>query len=335
MQQIRRIREYEILKVLSDTRRLTITRLLMAAPATLSQLGDQLGEHPARVRHHLLKLEKAKLVELVETRPVRGFLEKYYRATANAFLLHDLILPEWENKQSIALVGSHDMALELLAAHMRKQKKSPVELVSLPVGSLEGLIALRQGIAQAAGCHLLDPDSGDFNLAHIRLLLPDRRVRIFTLAHRSLGLVLAYGNPLGIHSLFDLAREDVVFINRNPGSGTRVWLDRQLNQLDIPGETVAGYSETVRTHTEVAQKVHQHQADAGLCIEAAARKFNMNFIPLLQERFDLVVAEESLEDHRLSPVFEYLQNPKFRKIVDQLGGYDTAHTGDQITPLAV
>jgi putative molybdopterin biosynthesis protein len=330
MEHIQRIKQYQDLKVLSDERRLKILRLLMSKPATLSQLGVQLGEHPARVRHHLKALEAAGLVELVETRLVRGFVEKYYQARARAFLLHDLILPDLLDREVVPVLGSHDMALEKLAGYLRNQDAGAIELMVLPVGSLEGLIALRQGAAQIAGCHLLDTASGEYNLPHVRHLFPDRQVKIFTLAHRTQGLILPQGNPKNVQGLGDLRRSDIRFINRNPGSGTRTWLDSQLEKDGILGSAVQGYTKSVRTHTQVAQAVHGGDVDTGLGIEAAALLFDLDFLPLFQERFDLVISGENIGDHRLLPIFERLESARFRREVDGLGGYDTAQTGDQI-----
>jgi len=332
MEYIQRIEQYRDIKVLTDERRLRILRLLMAKPATLSQLGDQLGEHPARVRHHLKALEAAGFVELVETRLVRGFVEKYYQARARAFLLHELILPDLLDRDVVPVLGSHDLALEKLAGHLRNHEPGSVELMVLPVGSLEGLIALRQGAAQITGCHLLDTASGEYNLPHIRHIFPDRQVRIFTLAHRAQGLIIPHGNPKEIQALSDLTRADIKIINRNPGSGTRIWLDSQLKENGLPGSVVRGYTNHVRTHTQVARAVHHRDVDTGLGIEAAAILFDLDFIPLFQERFDLVILGESIADRRLLPMFEYLESAAFRREVDGLGGYDTVQTGDQIYP---
>lgn len=159
MEPSRRINNFEQLKILADARRLAILRLLMAKAATLSQLGERLEEHPARVRHHLKLLEGAGLVEQVETRVVRGFVEKYYRATAGAFFVHELLLPANSRNETIVALGSHDLALELLAKNVHAAQQE-AEVLALPVGSLEGLVALREGTAQVAGCHLLDVESG-------------------------------------------------------------------------------------------------------------------------------------------------------------------------------
>jgi putative molybdopterin biosynthesis protein len=192
------------------------------------------------------------------------------------------------------------------------------------------LVALRQGIAQIAGCHLLDPESGEYNLPYVRHIFPDREMSLITLAHRQQGLIVQPGNPRRIRSLQDLAQPGVVFINRNRGSGTRLWLDRQLQQLSIPPQSIQGNNREVRTHTAVAEAIVQGRADAGLGLQAAARQHKLDFVPLFQERFDLVLPQEQLETQRLKPMLDFLQSAELRKIVQGLGGYDTQHTGDQL-----
>ena len=333
MDDIGYVKNFEQLKILSDPRRLSILRLLMAASATLSQLGQVLGEHPARVRHHLKQLERAGLIELTETRMVRGFVEKYYRATARAFIFNEIILPQnpVPGKESIVLLGSHDIALGLLTERLQNYKGS-AEILALAVGSLEGLVALRQGIGQIAGCHLLDIESGEYNLPYVRHFFPDRPVVLVTLAHREQGLLVVPGNPHRIRGLEDLARPDLILINRNPGSGTRLWLDRQLTRSGISYQQVRGYIQETRTHTGVAQAILQGKADVGLGIQAAASQFGLDFIPLFQERYDLVIPREQVESQRLQPLLNHLQSGEFRRAMDGLGGYDTAHTGDRLIP---
>ncbi|MBN1146902.1 MAG: helix-turn-helix domain-containing protein [Anaerolineales bacterium] len=330
MEHLRHIQNFEQIKILADARRLEILRLLMAAPATLSQLGQILGEHPARVRHHLKQLEEANLVELVDTRVVRGFVEKYYRARARAFMLQDLILPDDPEREIIAVLGSHDLALEALAERLRQREHSQIDLLVLPVGSLDGLVALRQGSAQLAGCHLLDAESGEYNLPFVRHLFPDRQVSLLTLAHRQQGLILPPGNPREISGLQDLARPGLVWVNRNRGSGTRLWLDYQLGKLAIVPDDLQIYNREVRTHTAVAEAIQRGKADAGLGLQAAARQHDLDFIPLFEERFDLVISQESIENCHLQPLLDDLQSAGFRRLVESLGGYQTAHTGDQI-----
>jgi putative molybdopterin biosynthesis protein len=315
---------FEQIKLLADRRRLAILRRLMAGPASLTQLGRLLGEHPAWVRHHLVRLQQAGLVEITETRTVHGATEKFYRANADAFIFQELILPEPGSVPFSLFSGSHDLAVELLAGQLEKY----LHIQILPVGSLDGLIALRQGLAHLSGCHLLDP-GGEYNLPYVRHLFPDRSVCLFTLAEREQGLLLAPGNPKGIRNLADLAREDMSFINRNPGSGTRIWLDQQLLYQGIPASRLKGYDRTVSTHTECARLIQAGQADAAVGLHAAAARFGLEFIPLFQERYDLIIPQAQVE--RLHPLLDTLQTRRFRAAARALPGYNLTHTGESIS----
>jgi putative molybdopterin biosynthesis protein len=290
----------------------------MAGPASLTMLGKTLGEHPAWVRHHLKQLEAAGLVELVETRLQSGVVEKFYRARASGFLVQELILPENPARPVIVFSGSHDLAVELLASLL----SGHLNVLTLPVGSLDGLVALRQNLCNLSGAHLLDP-SGEYNLPFIRHFFPDRAMQVVTLAHREQGLMTAACNPKVIRSLADLARADVIFINRNPGSGTRLWLDRQLQ-----AQGIHGYENAVSTHTECARLVQAGKSDVALGLRAAARQFGLDFLSLFHERYDIVFPQE--QSTTLAPLLDTLQTSAFRQSVAALSGYEVTHTGEQI-----
>jgi molybdate-binding protein len=322
------VKSIEQIRVLADTRRLAVIRLLMVKPATLTQLGDLLGEHPAWVRHHLKLLEQAGLVEMCDIQFKGGYVEKYYKAKAQAFVFHQMILPEVSGSQMVVFLGSHDLALNLLVQHIHEVDNQPV--LVLPVGSLEGLIALRQGLAHMTGCHLLDSESLEYNLPYVRHFFPDRPIVLVTLAYREQGLMVLPGNPLQIRGLEDLVREDVSIVNRNKGSGTRLWLDNQLRSLGFPDSHIRGYTHEVYTHTAVAQAIVDGKASVGLGLAAAARQAELDFIPLFQERYDLVFPAEQYEDQRFQPMINYLHSRKFRQAVQDLGGYSTQETGREI-----
>ncbi len=321
MKRLQPVRSFEQIKILADPRRLEILRLLMAAPATLTQLAQQMHQSPAWVRHHILALQAVGLIEIAEIRRTGKVLEKFYRARAGALLLQEVLLPEMD-KKAVIFAGSDDLALPLIAEALEKH----LVLYNLSLGSLDGLITLRQGLAQLSGAHLLDK-SGEYNLPFLERLFPDRPVTVVTLAHRMQGLMLAPGNPKGIHDLADLARADVRFVNRNPGSGTRLWLDRRLQELGIPPEAVTGYADQVGTHVEAAQHVAQGQADVALGLEAVARRFGLAFQPLFQERYDLVFLDEYERD--LRPLLDYVQGAHFRQQLADLPGYESRHSGEQ------
>jgi putative molybdopterin biosynthesis protein len=323
MSSIQTLRSFEQLKLLADPRRRAILQQLMSGPASLTMIGKVIGEHPAWVRHHLKQLEAAGLVELVETRIQSGVVEKFYRACAGGFLVQELILPQNRERQVIVFSGSHDLAVELLTNLLAKY----LDILTLPIGSLDGLIALRQNLCNISGAHLLDP-CGEYNLPFIRHFFPDRAMQVVTLAHREQGLMTAPGNPKSIHSLADLRRENVTFINRNPGSGTRLWLDHHLQAEGISTGSILGYENSVSTHTTCASLVQSGKADVALGLRAAAHQFELDFIPLFHERYDLVFMQE--QSSMLNPFLDTIQTQTFRRGVGALTGYDTTHTGEQI-----
>lgn len=297
----------------------------MAGSATLSQLGRLLGEQPSWVRHHLKILEAANLVELTEVRVSDGYIEKYYKAKARAFLLQELLLPETRGKKMVVLSGSHDLAMEMLA----ESSCGDLEVFTLPVGSLDGLVALRQGMCNATGCHLYDAGSSDFNSSYVRHFFPDKSMVLLTLAHREQGLIVQQGNPHHIKSFDDLTR-NLRFINRNRGSGTRLWIDGELNRLGISPNAILGYRDEAHTHTEVAEAILQGRAQVGLGIHAAAESHHLDFIPLFRERYDLVMPQDQIADKQLSPLFDKFYSGEFRHAVENLTGYDITHLGEQI-----
>jgi putative molybdopterin biosynthesis protein len=329
MDSIQEISDYEAIKILSDERRLAILRHLMVAPATLTHLGQALDMHPARIRYHLKLLEGSSLVALAYARKVGKYTEKYYRATARAFSIQMSILPLGADENLILASGSHDLALDLLADRLRQDPGTPA-MYTLPVGSLDGLIALRQGLCQLAGCHLYDPVGGEYNTSYVRHLFPGQAMRVMTLAHRQQGLLVASGNPRQIKSLQDLLREDIRFINRKLGSGTRLWLDQQLRAMGLDATLIQGYTQEVNTHAQVARAVRDGAADTGLAVLASARKFELDFIPLFEERFDLVMTQETYHGKLLSPALETLQTARFRTAIEGLGGYDPGATGSEV-----
>lgn len=316
------IHSFGHIKLLADPRRMEILRLLMASPATLTSVARTMKQSPAWVRHHILTLESADLVEVSEIRKTGKVTEKFYRAKTDALLLQEIILPK-TRKPAVIFSGSHDLALEGVAEHLQKH----VMLLSLPVGSLDGLVNLRQGLCQISGAHLLD-ETGEYNRPFIRHLFPDRDIEIITLAYRTQGLMLAAGNPKGINKVSDIAQPNVRFVNRNAGSGTRLWLDTELRKLNIPGEKITGYEKVVKTHSEAALLIENGKADAALGLQAAAHQHRLDFIPLFEERYDLVLSREN--EKTLFPLLDYLQTTTFRAELNSLTGYNSSHSGEQI-----
>jgi putative molybdopterin biosynthesis protein len=314
------IDQLQQLKALGDHQRLAILRRLMAAPATLSQLGECFHESPAHIRHHLKALEQAGLVELDEVHLVRNLYEKYYRASAAAYQVNLVILPESPAGQTPLVIGSNDIALQRLQAGFRPLDSGVTPMV-LSLDSLEGLVKLREGICRMAACHLLDAASAEYNRAYVRCLFPGQAMALIHIYHREGGLLVPPGNPKHIHGLADLAHAGVTMINRECGSGMRVWLDDQMGRLGIPAAGLKGYPDEVPSHLAVARAVSEGRADAGLGLHTCARMLGLDFIPLFEEPYDLALSQATLADASLTPFFNFLTSGGFRQAVEKIAGY--------------
>ncbi|MCE7003083.1 molybdopterin biosynthesis protein [Kibdelosporangium philippinense] len=231
-----------------------------------------------------------------------------------------------EINRTIVAIGSHDLVLDLAASTLRAADPL-ITLASSNVGSLGGLVALRDGLCHIAGSHLLDPATGEYTLPYVDKLLGDD-IAVIRLVHRDQGLIVAPGNPLGIKGIDDLAQ--VRYVNRQRGAGTRALLDYELNQRGIDPSTIPGYSREEHTHLAVAAAVAAGRADAGLGILAAARAFDLDFVPVAQEPYDLVLRANDLSNPLLAPLWTLLDRTDFRASVEALGGYSCAETGRRI-----
>ena len=229
--------------------------------------------------------------------------------------------------KTIFVIGSHDLTLDLLAQFLAEKDR---RVASANVGSLGGLIALRRKEAHLAGSHLLDPETGEYNLSYIHQYLPETPVIVIALVKREQGLLVSRGNPLNIHSLEDLIRAEVRFVNRQRGAGTRVLLDYNLDLLRISPGQIQGYNQEEYTHLAVAAAVASGRADCGLGIAAAAQALDLDFVPLFFERYDLVIPEEYYQSELLAPLLEVIHDPEFRGSVANLPGYDTSVMGTLI-----
>ncbi len=235
-----------------------------------------------------------------------------------------------EIDQSILAIGSHDITLDVMAQFLAQRDR---RLTSANVGSLGGLVALRRGDAHFAGAHLLDPESGAYNLPYIRQYLPGVPVRVVALVGREQGLVVLRGNPKGIYSLGDLTNPEVRFANRQRGAGTRILLDYHLSKESISSQAISGYTEEEYTHLTVAAAVASGRADCGLAIAAAADALGLDFVPLFQERYDLIIPKEFADDALLVPLMAILGDADFQRMVASLPGYDLSQMGEIIAEM--
>jgi len=239
----------------------------------------------------------------------------------------ELLRTKNEIENTIVCIGSHDNALDLLANSLKK-KYPGLSLSSAHAGSMGGLMALKKREAHIAGTHLLDEETGAYNVSSIKRLLSGRRIILVNLIYREQGLLVLKGNPKNIKGFEDLTREDVVFINRQTGAGTRLLTDKHLRELRIKPEDVKGYEREEYTHMGVASAVLTGIADTGLAILASARALGLDFIPVAKERYDLAVPFEFYDTDMIRALLSIIrEDNEFRDIVAKLGGYDVSDMG--------
>ncbi len=228
--------------------------------------------------------------------------------------------------KSLRFIGSHDLAIDYLAQQLAAQSDSRLKVAYR--GSLGGLIALSRGEADIAGSHLWDEQSDEYNVPFVQRVLPGKRVALVTVAGRSFGLILQAGNPLAINSLAELTRPGVRWVNRQQGSGTRVWLDAQLRRLGVEPAIIDGFDDVRTTHSEVAAAILDGTATAGLGIFAAASAVDLDFIPFAQELYQLVIPEAVIETAVCQALLAILQTREFKENVAAFGGYQVEKTGE-------
>lgn len=235
---------------------------------------------------------------------------------------------------TIMVIGSHDMTIDLLANLLHAQFPEQT-LSSAHVGSLGGLLALQRGEAHLAGSHLLDEATGEYNVGSIERLLTAHGIHVMLLGfvNRVQGLIVPKGNPKAITTLLELVRDDVTFINRQRGAGTRVLLDYELKRHQLDARAIQGYERQEYTHLAVAAAVQSGAADCGLGILAAARALNLDFVPLFNERYDLVIPVEHYASALLQPLLGIIRDPHFARMVEALGGYETGEMGQVLAEL--
>ncbi|MDX1763319.1 MAG: molybdopterin biosynthesis protein [bacterium] len=238
-----------------------------------------------------------------------------------------LVRARSEIEQTIVCIGSHDNTLDILANCLKKRYPE-LSFSSAHVGSMAGLVAIKRGEAHLAGIHLLDEESGEYNTPFLRRLIPEKIMVLVTLVHRDQGLMVQRGNPKGISGFDDLKRKDVIFVNRQRGSGTRILTDKELKERNINSGAVQGYERDEYTHMGVAAAVASGAADTGLGILAAAKALGLEFIPVARERYDFAVPAAFFQSRSMARIMELLsEEGEFREMVTNLGGYDVSEMG--------
>jgi len=227
---------------------------------------------------------------------------------------------------ALLAAGSNDPVLDMLYGRLRRQHPE-FYVFSANIGSTAGLRALENGFTDIAWSHLLDPESGEYNIPYLEKLVPSVRSVVVNLFYRELGFVLAKGNPRGIAGFEDLMREEVRFVNRQEGSGTRLLLDHYLEKEGLQRERIAGYEDEASTHVEVGLAILSGEADTGIAASAVSALFGLDFIPIARERFDMICDQSVFFQKGVQSIMEVLNGETFQNQVSGLKGYDFRGTG--------
>ena len=239
----------------------------------------------------------------------------------------ELLVDEEELKNTLVIIGSHDITLDVIADEIRKGGKD-IRVSSGNVGSLGGLMAIKKGVSHLGGAHLLDTETGEYNISYIEKYLKGTRVSVFHLVLREQGLIVQKDNPKGIKGLNDLIMEDVTFVNRQAGSGTRILFDYKLKESRLKPSQIKGYDHEEYTHMAVAVDVLSGAADCGMGIYAAAKALDLDFIAMVREQYDLIIPSSHLENKNIIELISTIRSDGFRERVKALGGYDPGKSGE-------
>ena len=240
-----------------------------------------------------------------------------------------LLVPKRKLKNTLLVIGSHDPLLDELADLMHRDNRR-VFLSSSHVGSMGGIMAVRRGEAHAAGIHLLDTQTGEYNRPYIRRYFPQGGVLLVRCVGRQQGLMLAKGNPLAIRSFADIAREGLRYVNRQKGSGTRVLMDFLCDRFGVDRDAIYGYEREEATHNAAAVQIAGGSADAGMGIYAAAKLYELDFLPICTEEYDLLIPQSEWETPPVRQMIRTLGSAEFRERIEVMGGYTLERPGEVI-----
>jgi putative molybdopterin biosynthesis protein len=279
-------------------------------------------------------IRRANLVNRVEAMLLEALTSGYNLQEIQQAV--DLAMDRWRTfspekagsrPEVVRFAGSHDLIINELA-HTIVGHVIPGATFQLTyTGSLGGLIALAEEKAELAGCHLWDVESGSYNLPFVHRLLPGKEITVVTLGHRRQGLMVAPGNPHNIRNLKDLEHPGIRFVNRQSGSGTRVWLDAMLASQGIDAKKIEGYKDERLTHSDVARTIAEGSADVGLGLEAYGQAFQLDFVFLNRERYDLIMKSEAARQPVLQKFIEWLASDAGKQFVAKHPGYENQDTG--------
>ncbi|MGM0688977.1 MAG: molybdopterin biosynthesis protein [Bacillota bacterium] len=240
----------------------------------------------------------------------------------------ELYRPKDELRHNLLAAGSHDLIIDLLGTTL-KERDPKMSLSSAHLGSMGGIAAVGRGQAHLAGIHLFDPETKEYNRPYIKKLLPDQKIHLINLAYRMQGWIVPKGNPDGIEKVEQLADLKLSFINRQKGAGTRILFDYLLKEAGLSQNQIYGYEREEYTHLNVAAAVAAGTARIGLGILPAAKAFELDFVPLVEERYDLLMDDTFYNSPEAKTLLEIIGDSNFQQLVESMGGYSMRDAGKE------
>ena len=241
----------------------------------------------------------------------------------------ELLKPKEEIKHAIVFNGSHDLTIDLLSSKL-KEKDIHAKIISSHVGSMAGLMAIKKGEAHIAGIHLLDPETNSYNIPYIKRFLAGEEVVLYPFLQRKQGWIVPEGNPLHIQSVKDIADRKAQFVNRQKGAGTRILFDLLLKEEGLSAENIVGYEREMFSHLSVAAEVKSDEQAVGLGIYTAAKTMGLDFVPIADESYDLLMTKEFFESEQGNMLIKVIQSEDFKQSVHEIGGYKVVHHPEPI-----
>ena len=236
---------------------------------------------------------------------------------------HSTLLTPEKDEQPELIISGQDVVLDILANYLQQEG---VNAARTYLNSFEGLLSLYQYNIHVAACHLYD--GSEYNASYVRSLMPGIPAVLVNVSYRTQGFYIQKGNPKGIRGWSDLARPDISILNRRVGSSARILLDTQLKRLGISRQKVKGYDTIMKSHLTMAAAVANGEADLAIGTERISRQMeDLDFIPLLEERFDFVIKKEMMDTEAVQKLLKVLRSPEFRREIAHFSGNDYRDLG--------
>lgn len=279
----------------------------------------------------ILQVKKNTVYEMIKRGDLKATkMGKQFRIARKDLYEYMGMTPEAESTENIVICGQ-DQLLDVLCSLYNSQSDGKTQVYRSPMGSYSGLYRMYQNENYVATCHMWDGATDTYNLPYVERMLPGEQVAVFHLLKRWQGFYVMEGNPKNIQDFSDLTRDDVRMINREKGSGIRIFIDEMCKKLEFDTDKLNGYEDIAASHMIAATNVLRGSADVAIGNEKVARQMDgIQFIPLKQESYDIVFRKKDLKRKEFQDLLSIIRSEEFKKEADTMSGYDVSEMGKQL-----